>query len=216
MRTKKKKDVSESIPNSTNIEPLDEIKEEMKNNRFVAIDFETLENWRCSVCEVGVVVIEDNKIVAKYGTKVCPPSMNESYHCVKTHGLHYNDVKGYPKFDAVWNYIDKEYIKGSPIIAHNVGFEKSCINECGDYYGTNTEYTYYDTLLLSRKYINKLYNYRLDTVSRFIHYKLNNHHNALEDALACANIFIYLNKKHKTLIEDYDANRNRRTRKLDD
>ena len=182
----------------------------IKNNRFVAIDFETLEFWRASVISIGLVVIEDNKIIDSYYTKVCPPTQMESYHCVKIHGLHYKDVKNYPKFDEICEKIDKEYIKGSPIIAHNVGFEKSCINECGDFFGTNTDYIYYDTLNMSRKYINKLENYKLDTVSKFVHHKLNHHHNALEDAKACAAIFIYLNKKHTTLVEDYDRNRNRR------
>lgn len=186
----------------------------VNNNRFVAIDFETLEYWRGSVCEVGVVVIENNKITDKYYTKICPPTMNESYHCVKTHGLHYKDVKNYPKFDEIWEHIDKEYIKGSPLIAHNAPFEKSCIKECCDYFGTNTDYTFYDTLFLSRKYINKLYNYKLDTVSEFIKHDLKMHHNALEDAEACAKIFIYLNKKHTTLVEDYDKNRNKRRKQV--
>lgn len=185
-----------------------------KKNRFIAIDFETLEEWRASVISVGVAVIEDNVIVDKYYTKICPPTMNENYHCVKTHGLHYKDVKNSPTFDVVWEKIDKEYIKGSPLIAHNVGFEKSCINACGEYFGTKTDYEYYDTLVISRKYINKLYNYKLDTVSRFIKHKLNNHHNAMDDALACAAIFIHFNKKNETLVEDYDRNRNRRKRTI--
>lgn len=176
-------------------------------NRFVAIDFETLEYWRGSVCEVGVVVIENDLIVDTFYSKVCPPTMNESYHCVKTHGLHYKDVKKYPKFDEIWKKIDEEYIKGSPLIAHNVSFERSCINECGDFYNTPTNYTYYDTLALARKYINKLYNYKLDTISRFIKYKLNKHHNAIEDAKACAHLFLFLKNKHKNMIEEYDKNR---------
>lgn len=175
----------------------------MKNNRFVAIDFETLEYWRCSVISVGLAVIENNEITDTFYTKICPPTMNESYHCVKVHGLHYRDVKNFPRFDEIWEIIDKDYIKGSPLIAHNIGFEKSCINECNDYFGTNNDYTYYDTLYLSRKYINKLPNYKLDTVSNFIKYKLNHHHNALEDAKACAAIFIYLNKKYDNIIENY-------------
>lgn len=100
------------------------MEEKIKNNRFVAIDFETLECWRASVISIGIVIIENNQIVDSYYTKVCPPTQMESYHCVKIHGLHYKDVKNYPKFDEIWEKIDKEYIKGSPIIAHNVGFEK--------------------------------------------------------------------------------------------
>lgn len=174
-----------------------------KTNRFVSLDFETLENWRASVISIGIAVIEDNKIVDTFYTNVCPPSKNENYYCVQTHGMHYKDVKDNPMFDEVWKMIDEKYIKGSPIIAHNIGFEKTCINECGDYFGTNTEYQYYDTLNISRKYVKGLENYKLNTVSEYINYNLKNHHNALDDALACANIFIYFNKKHKNLIEEY-------------
>lgn len=177
--------------------------EENKNNRFVAIDFETLEYWRASVIAIGVAVIENNKIVDSFYTEVCPPSKNESYHCVQTHGLHYDDVKNNPMFDELWNMIDEKYIKGSPIISHNIGFEKSCINECSDYFGTNNHYVYYDTINLSKKYIKGLDNYQLDTISEHLNYNLKKHHNALEDALACAYIFAYLNKKHPNMIEEY-------------
>lgn len=182
----------------------------MENNRFVAIDFETLESWRASVISIGIAVIEDNCIVDTFYTNVCPPTMNESYHCVKVHGLHYRDVKNCPKFDKVWEMINEKYIQGSPLIAHNVSFEKSCIKECGEVFGTQAKYKYYDTLAISRKYINKIRNYKLDTVSAFVRYKLRHHHNALEDAKACANIFIYFNKKYNTMVEDYDRDRDRR------
>lgn len=178
-------------------------KRRMKNNRFVVIDFETLENLRSSVCELGLVVIENNEIVDSFYSRVCPPSKNENYYCVKTHGIRYKDVKNSPTFDILWNMIDKKYIKGSPIISHNIGFEKSCINECSDLYHTNRDYIYYDTLAISKKYAPELNNHRLDTMAKYANHKLKHHHNALEDAIACANIFIFFNKKYDNVIEDY-------------
>lgn len=169
----------------------------MKNSRFVAIDMEILDSaWRASVISIGVVVIENNKIKTKKYYTVCPPSKSENYYCVQTHGLHYDDVKDSPDFPTVWNEIDKKYIKRSPIIAHNVSFEKSCINTCNEEFDTNNDYEYIDTLKLSRKYFPDLENHKLDTICEAIDYDLKNYHNAAEDAEACANVFLTLNKKY--------------------
>lgn len=163
-------------------------------NRFVALDFETMNNMRCSVCSVGAVVFENNKIISEYYTKICPPTKDENYYCVKTHGLHYRDVRKSPRFNEVWNTID-EMIGNSPIIAHNVPFEKSCINACGEVFGTQTDYSYIDTLKLSREHLTSLYGYSLDSVCESLGVKLKHHHNALDDARSCGEVFIKLQKK---------------------
>ncbi len=172
----------------------------MKKDRYVAIDFETMTTWRASVCSVGLAVIENGKIVDTFYSLVCPLSKDENYYCCLTHGLKYKDVKDSPKFDEIWEKIDKEYIKGSPLIAHNAPFEKSCINACNETFDTNNDYEYIDTLKLSRKYLSKLEKHTLDVVCEALHCKLKHHHNALDDAKACAEIFIKLGKKHKEIL----------------
>lgn len=173
-------------------------KQKENHSRFVALDFEVLDSaWRANVCQIGIAVIENNKITDKKCYMVCPPSKEENYYCVKTHGIHYKDVENAPDFPTVWKEINEKYIKGSPIIAHNVGFEKSCINACNEEFDTENNYEYIDTLKLSRKYFPKLYNHKLNTVCEKINHKIENYHNALEDSVACAKIFITLNKKYK-------------------
>ncbi len=167
----------------------------MDNNRFVALDFETLSTWRASVCAVGCAVFENDKLVDKYYTLVCPPSKDENPYCVETHGLTYDIVKIGPPFPEVWQKIDK-MIGDSPIVAHNVGFEKSCINACNEEFGTNNNYEYIDTLKLSREYLKNMYNYQLDTVCRRLKVKLKHHHNALDDARACGEIYCKIREKY--------------------
>lgn len=178
------------------------MKSENNDNRYVAIDFEILSTWRASVCSIGIAVIENDKITDTFYSLVRPISKEESYYCVKAHGLHYKDVKNSPKFDEIWETIDKKYIKGSPLIAHNSPFEKSCINACNEEFGTNNDYTYIDTLKLSRKYLKRLKDYKLDTICESMKYKIGHYHNALDDAKACAHVFIKLKKKHKDLLDD--------------
>ena len=168
----------------------------MENNRYVSIDFEILNEWRASVISVGCVVFENDKIVDEFYSLVCPPSKYENPYCVEVHGLHYDDVKDAPKFPEVWEKVDK-MINGSPIVAHNLGFEKSCINACNEEFGTNNKYTYIDTLQLSRKHLPFLSNHRLDTVCKHLKVTLNEHHNALEDARACGECLIKMTNSNK-------------------
>lgn len=165
-------------------------------NKYAAIDFETMDTIRSSVCSLSVVIIENYKITNTFYSLVKPNTRYENPYCVQTHGLHYEDVKNAPTFPEVWKEVEK-LIDGCILIAHNVGFEKSCINACHEEFGTNNDYEYIDTLSLSRKFLKKLNNHKLNTVCEHLNIDLKNHHNALDDAKACANIFIKLNKKYK-------------------
>ena len=79
----------------------------MKNNeRYVAIDFEKMDTIPCSVCSVGLAIIENGKIVKRYYSLICPPTKNENWYCCQTHGLHYEDVKDAPTFEELWPKID--------------------------------------------------------------------------------------------------------------
>ncbi len=165
-----------------------------ENERYVAIDFEKMDTLPSSVCSVGVAVIENDKIVDTFYSLICPPSKNENYYCCQTHGLHYEDVKNAPNFAEVWKKIDK-MIGNSPLIAHNFGVERGCINACNEYYDTDYKYEYICTLSLARKYLSSLKSKNLDVVCESLHYKMGKHHNALQDAIASAEIFIRIKNK---------------------
>ena len=167
-----------------------------RNKRYVAIDFETMDTMRSSVCSVAIVVIENNKIVDEYYSLIKPNTKYENPYCVKVHGLRYKECAKFPTFPEIWEIVDKK-INGATLIAHNAPFEKSCINACHEEFGTENKYEYIDTLKLSRTYLTELNNHKLNTVCDKLGVKLEHHHNALDDAEACANIFIKLNKKFK-------------------
>lgn len=171
-------------------------KKKQNIHRYVAIDFEKMDTIPTSVCSIGVAVIENDEIVDTFYSLVCPPSKNENYYCCRTHGLTYNDVKNAPKFPQVWEKIDK-MINGSPIIAHNYGTERGCINACHEEFDTNNNYDFICTLNLSRKYLKELGSKSLDLVCEALDYNMGTHHNALDDAIASAEIFIRIKNKFK-------------------
>lgn len=172
-----------------------------KHGRYACLDFETANGYRDSVCSVGLVIVDNLKITDKFYSFVNPMTQYFNKYCVDAHGLTYEDVKNSPTFDVVWEDVDN-MINGCPIVSHNAAFERSCINACGDTFGTNTDYKYICTYKNSKKILNGLSSYKLNVVCESCGINLKNHHNALEDAEACAKILINLINKNKTLYYD--------------
>ena len=54
---------------------------------FVAIDFETANNVRSSVCSVGIVVVRHGEIVQKHYALIQPEPNYYCYHNTRVHGL---------------------------------------------------------------------------------------------------------------------------------
>lgn len=163
-------------------------------HRYAVLDFEKMDTMPISVCSVGVVIIENDKITDKFYSLICPPTKSENYYCCQTHGLTYKDVQNAPTYEEIWEKVDK-MIDGCPIVAHNFGTERGCINACSEEFGTKNDYDYICTLALSRKYLSHLESKSLDLVCEALNYKMGQHHNALDDAIATAEAFIRIKKK---------------------
>lgn len=65
---------------------------------FAAIDFETANNERSSVCSVGIVIVRDGKIVDKLYSLIKPEPEYYNYWCSKVHGLCASDTYNAPIF----------------------------------------------------------------------------------------------------------------------
>lgn len=156
---------------------------------FVAIDFETANHHRSSVCSVGIVIVREGEIVDSFYSLIRPTPNFYNYRCQQIHGLSSQDTDDAPSFPEVWTQIASK-IEGLPLVAHNSSFDENCLKsifaKCEMDY---PNYTFYDTLKVSRKAL-KLKNYQLQTVAAEFGYNLKNHHHALADAEACAMIAI--------------------------
>ena len=78
------------------------------------------------------------------------------------------------------------------MVAHNSSFDESCLKAVFHAYGMPyPNYAFYCTCRASRTILgNKLPNHQLQTVAQYCGYDLENHHHALADAEACAQIAI--------------------------
>ena len=72
---------------------------------FAAIDFETANNIRSSVCSVGVVIVRDGEVVNKFYSLIKPEPEYYNYWCSQVHGLSAEDTDNAPVFPEVWKQI---------------------------------------------------------------------------------------------------------------
>lgn len=154
---------------------------------FAAIDFETANRERSSICSVGLVIVRNGEIVDSFYSLIQPEPNYYHYYCSQVHGLCCEDTDSAPIFPEVWAQI-VPLIEGLPLVAHNKKFDEGCLKAAFKTYQMDyPNYEFYDTLAASRKYFgHSLPNHQLHTVAAACGYTLENHHHALADAEACA------------------------------
>lgn len=153
---------------------------------FAAIDFETANNERSSVCSVGIVIVRDGEIADSFYSLIQPTPNYYNYWCSQIHGLCQQDTDDAPVFPKVWAKVVL-LIEGLPLVAHNKTFDEGCLKAVFRVYQMDyPNYVFYDTLRASRCTFPNLSNYQLHTVAAECGYHLQDHHHALADAEACA------------------------------
>jgi len=153
---------------------------------FAAIDFETANNVRSSVCSVGVVIVRDGEIADSFYSLIQPEPNYYIHWCTRVHGLCREDTEEAPVFPEVWAQI-APLIEGLPLVAHNKRFDEECLKAVFRVYQMDyPDYEFYDTLCVARRKLRHLPNHQLQTVAAACGYQLVNHHHALADAEACA------------------------------
>ena len=148
---------------------------------FTAIDFETAQPARSSICQIGLVRVQQGQVVEQLSLLVQPPENSYSYWNTNVHGLTEDDTMNAPYFDAVWPQI-RGYIEGCTLVAHNGAFDFSCLRKTLDFYGmAEPSYEPQCTYKIYKKKLNVLCDEHAIPL---------NHHDALSDARACAELYL--------------------------
>lgn len=161
-------------------------------NNFVAIDFETANTKRSSICSLGLVIVENGIITNKIYSLIKPLPNYYSFWATDIHGISYYDTTKAPSFFDIWSDILTK-TKNLPFVAHNSSFDSGCLKAV--YESNEIEYPNFDfhcTLRAAKKQLPNLENHQLHTVARYFGFNLENHHHALADAEACAVIATHL------------------------
>lgn len=97
-------------------------------SRFAAIDFETANYRQESACALGVVIVEDGRIVRAIHELIRPPS--SWFVFTHIHGLTWDDVREAPEFGEIWPLIANELAGVEFIAAHNAPFDRGVLRAC--------------------------------------------------------------------------------------
>lgn len=148
---------------------------------YIALDFETANASRGSVCSIGLVEMQGGEIVREYYSLINPHDRFDPY-CIAVHGITEAMVWDAPDFAQVWQEISG-WLAGHTLVAHNAAFDMSVLAACLDIH--QLEYpscTYVCSYLLSRKIWPGLPGYKLNQMASFHGLSSFRHHDALEDA----------------------------------
>lgn len=148
---------------------------------FTAIDFETAQGPRWSICQVGIIRVENNIIIERYSTLIQPPENIYAQGNINVHGITPEMTKHAKPFPEIWNRI-KPYIENQLVVAHNASFDVDALEQTLAFYDMEAP-TFDSDCTYSRlgKGLNELCQENNIPL---------NHHDGLSDAEACAHLFI--------------------------
>ncbi len=175
------------------------------NSEYVIFDIETtgFHNRTCKIIEIGAVKVFNGEVIDRFSAFVNPKEKLPQ-EIVELTKITDDMLETEPTIDVILpKFLD--FIKGTTLVAHNANFDVNFINKnYKDLYNDDLDLSYIDTVTMSQLLIKGVKNYKLNTISAFLGVSLNNHHRAVDDAEACANIFKYLLKQVQEINENED------------
>ena len=159
---------------------------------FVVFDIETtgfspVEN---RIIEIGAVKVSGGKIVDRFSTFV-NPEVPIPFEIEKLTSITDDMVVGAEKIETVLPQF-LQFCEGCMLVAHNASFDMSFIMENCDRQGIPHDFTYIDTVGIARVMLPAQAKHTLDAVAKTLGVSLENHHRAVDDAEATAEIFVKL------------------------
>ena len=176
---------------------------------FAALDFETANHLRSSICQVGIVVVRNSRIVETYETLVNPGDVEFSVWKVRVHGIRKEDVQGKPNLVQIlpklWTLLCRD---GYPIVSYTTLNRTSLFSALGDISKTDVQHIpdfsadiyernvlWLDLHKVIKSLIGELPRYRLKDIVQYFDLGEYDADNALADARATSDVCSALSKK---------------------
>ena len=156
------------------------------------------------IIQVGIVIVEDGRIIQSYETDVNPHERLDE-HIKQLTGLTDARLRKAPEFAQVAKDIF-ELIEDAVFVAHNVKFDANLLAEALFWEGFELTTPRIDTVELSQIFYPTLERYNLGALASELDIELHHAHSALADAMATAQLLLKLREKiaslPRGLIED--------------
>jgi DNA polymerase-3 subunit epsilon len=158
-------------------------------NNFTAIDFETAQGYRWSICQVGLVKVVNGIIEEELNLLVQPPDNYYWKRFIDIHGITPAKTANAPTFDKIWHKVEP-FIKDQTVVAHNgFAFDFPVLCKTLEYYGKQEPF-------YEKRCTYRIYKKGLASLCCDYDIELN-HHDALSDARACAELYLkYLSSQY--------------------
>lgn len=167
---------------------------------FIALDFETANPRRGSICQIGIARVVDGLVVSTRTWLVQPPKAEAAGsgrfdpRCIAVHGITADQVRDAPRF------IDKyaALMRGlgdSLLVAHNAPFDRSALTQACEAEGLDAPKNQWlctveqaRRLLMPPRFV--MPDHKLPSVAAALGVEVRNHHDAGEDARVAAELHI--------------------------
>ena len=157
---------------------------------FVVFDIETTGFSPVSnrIIEIGAVKVINGEITDRFSTFV-NPQVPIPFRIEKLTNINDSMVMDAPLIETVLpEFLD--FCGDAILVAHNASFDMSFIKENVQRQHLNREFTYVDTLGIARVLLPNQAKHTLDAVCKTLGISLENHHRAVDDAEATAQMFV--------------------------
>lgn len=167
---------------------------------FVAIDLETANKDRASICQVGIARFENGVVIEEYKTLVNPKA---EFIFTHIHGITAEDVENSPTFEDVYPKI-QEFLQDA-ITVHHHTFDRDALNDaCAVHHLPPLKTTWLDNAVVARAtWVQFSYKgWNLKNLCNHIGHEFT-HHDALEDAKACGAVLLACLEENGDSLEDW-------------
>lgn len=166
---------------------------------FVAVDFETANQSRASVCQAGVAVVRNGVVEDVQDWLVQPPTGLDSFQHrnVQIHRITPSMAAG----GMLWGESAERLaslVGDLPVIAHNAQFDRGVYLAACDSLGVApSPWQWYCSLEISQQHL-PLSGHSLDVVAAHLGIDIGRHHHAGHDARAAAEVLLAISRTSQT------------------
>jgi len=155
--------------------------------KTIALDFETACPQPGNACQIGLAWIEGMEVTRVEERYIRPRDMNFTF--TWCHGISEEHVWDQPEFPEVLDEF-RDDLNGALVLAHNAGFDQGVMRGCARTYRVKPpKMDFLCTLMIARAVWPELKSKALNNVANHLGIRFK-HHNAAEDASACAQVAI--------------------------
>lgn len=158
---------------------------------FVAIDFETANEKRCSPCAIGIAVVQNGRVVKTKSWLLRPPEEFSRFSPmnVSIHGIDESMVADKPELGDIWGELSP-LIENNIVCAHNASFDLSVLRNTLPLYNIPLpDCSILCSVAVARSAWPELVSYSLPVVACHLGLSIA-HHDAEEDARCSAEVVL--------------------------